>query len=182
MCGQWEKETEVAVAPNLPVAVLLGSDVHTVGEGPMTSVATPNTQITGSQPRGTSGGLIAVTRSQSESTLKTREEPIEDVPAESETGDREEGVDDDDPYVTELPYWGENEVPPPEAPADEGLVANNVEGNSEETQVLDAIPGTLKIWQQEDSSLEKIQRLADGVSMEDPESAVRFYRKDGVLY
>ena len=41
MCGNWEKETEVVVAPNLPVAVLLGSDIHSlVPDKPIADVAT----------------------------------------------------------------------------------------------------------------------------------------------
>ena len=47
MCKQWEKEKRyVAVVPNLPVAVLLGSDVHAVSKILMASFTTTNAQTT----------------------------------------------------------------------------------------------------------------------------------------
>ena len=57
-----------------------------------------------------------------------------------------------------------------------------MEGSLDEIEVLNATLNILKTWQQEDESLEKILKFADGTTMEDPKSSVKFLHKEGVLY
>ena len=198
MCGNWEKETEIAVAPNLPVAVLLGSDIHSlVPDKPTANVATIDAQSAGAELPNVSSGLIAVTRSQFKRKVEqTEAEPSakpRDATGESTAEEepiREEAVDNLD--MTEFPYWGEEEVPVQETwentemPSSDTSavvsVTNHMEGSHDEIEVLNATPDILKTWQQEDESLEKIRKFADGTTMEDPESSVKFLRKEGVLY
>ena len=60
VCGNWEKEMEVAVAPNLPVAVLLG--IHSlIPEKPTANVGTIDAQSAGAELPNVISGLIAVT-------------------------------------------------------------------------------------------------------------------------
>ena len=61
-------------------------------------------------------------------------------------------------------------------------VTNHMVGSHDEIEVLSATPDILKTWQQEDESLEKIRKFADGTTMEDPESSMKFLHREGVLY
>ena len=47
---------QITAAPNLPVAVLIGSDIHTMSKKPITRV-TIATVITGLEQHGTTGGI-----------------------------------------------------------------------------------------------------------------------------
>ena len=198
MCGNWEKEMEVAVAPNLPVAVLLGSDIHSlVSDKPTANVATIDAQSAGAELPNVSSGLIAVMRSQSKRKVEQTEAEPSAKPRDAtgvytaeEEPIREEAVDNLD--MAKFPYWGEEEVTMQETwenteiPSSDTSaivsVTNHMEGSHDEIEVLNATPDILKTWQQEDESLEKIRKFADGTTMEDPESSVKFLCKEGVLY
>ena len=116
VCGNWEKEIEITVASNLPVAVLMWSDIHSlVPDKPITDVVTTDAQSAGAELPDISSGLIAMTPSkfkkkgeQTEAEPLATPKEITGEPAAEVEPIREEVVNN--LAMTELLYWGEKEV------------------------------------------------------------------------
>ena len=140
--GSWQRKTRVVVAPQLPVAVLLGQDI---GE--------PR------QNKGTQKGLAVVTRAQRQQAKKntTRSENLrlkEDIEVDNskrsqveedmqtDVSDEDEGMADEDDQEPELQGKSDGEE------------------DQRERDELNATPAELREWQQKDTSLEKVRSVA----------------------
>ena len=191
--GSWRKKARVAVAPNLPVAVLLGRDVYNEMAGKEEVVQ----------------GLVAVTRSQ---TKKAEEEREREEAKEREATmtslplwmGEEGGVDEGDelgkeavmeegesrgkdPGITAV----EEELEEPlgdgdgrgEAPGgDEAGGESGLAADSGGTTILSASPGQIREWQLADPSLSHMRELADGEAVVDRGNPAHFHYQDGLLY
>ena len=154
--GSWSKEATVAVAPNLPVAVLLGRDIY------------EEAAILGQD--GPARGLAVVTQSKAKAA-DGEENEIEEVMSNLPYFSKEEleGVEAD-----RVPETHED-VKELRGKADSG-------DDDEEKGVLNATPEQIQEWQEEDETLENIRKLIEVESMEDSESGTKFARKGGLLY
>ena len=154
--GPWSKEATVAVAPNLPVAVLLGRDIY------------EQAAILGQD--GPARGLAVVTRSKAKAgdgEENEREEVMSNLPYFS--AEELEGVEADGVSET---HEDDKEL---RGKADSG-------DNGEEKGVLNATPEQIQEWQEADETLENIRKLIEVESMKDSESGTKFARKAGLLY
>ena len=183
--GSWRKKAQVAVAPNLPVAVLLGRDIY---------------QEEPSGDQSVSAGLMVETRAQAKKRTETgNEEPIADTHTcmsdleadagsnqhqedqveeeelPTEEGDPAEGRPDDvlplEPMEEHIPEEGD-QVDAPVTPTATNLT----------TDVLSATPDQIKELQQADPTLRAIRDRIKGGVMEDKSATAKFYYQNSLLY
>ena len=152
--GPWSKEATVVVAPNLPVAVLLGRDVC---EG----AAIPGQD----DP---ARGLAVVTPSKAKATdgkENEREEVISNLPYFS--AEELEGVE-------------ANEGPETHEDNKQLRGKADIGNDDEEKGLLNATPEQIQEWQEADGTLENIRKPVEVESMED--SGTKLTHKAGLLY
>ena len=175
--GKKKQIATVAVAPDLPVPVLLGRDVWSLETNPEKK-----------------SELMVVTRSQKQrETERSHVSPnLEET--STPTGQEEDPASDQTPVDEQrreadlweqLPYESmgqEPDEPVEQEQATDELVEQPEQTTGKElTDVLQATPKELEKWQLEDPSLQKIQELADH-SEGAGDQRVYFYRKGGLVY
>ena len=167
----------VAVAPDLPVPVLLGRDVWSLETNPEKK-----------------SEFMVVTRSQKQRETE-RSHVIPNLEETSTpTGQEEDPASDQTPVDEQrreadlweqLPYESmgqEPDEPVEQEQAIDELVEQPEQTTGEElTDVLQATPKELEKWQLKDPSLQRIQELADH-SEGAGDQRVYFYRKGGLVY
>ena len=160
--GTWQRQSRVVVAPELPVAVLLGRDLYDpVGEeSPVRGLAV----VTRAAKRRAEQAAVM-----SESGKVANESVTPGADLEESTADHEISTPDNPTEVmeTQTPVVPEGEV-----------TGARVQEGSE--QGLPATAVELRAWQQSDPTLEKVR----GLVSEGPAQGERvyFYQQDGLLY
>ena len=141
--GQWECESRVVVAPNLPVDVLLGRDIYDPGQ-PKQSFAV----VTRAQSRRMKQGPL-LHPSTEKNQLSSDEDNDELRGKEEDTLEMEDEEED--------PHAGNG--------GREGSTCQEVEDDAsmDTDSVLTATPAKLKEWQQQDPTLERVRGLAEEV-------------------
>ena len=179
--GKRTQTATVAVAPNLPVPVLLGRDVCSLEPNPEKK-----------------SGFMVITRSQKQrENERSRVSTINPEETSTPTGHEEGSTDDQTPVdeqrreedlAEKLPDESESqEHQEHHEPLDEGQETDEIGEQPEQTtrgeltDVLQATPRELEKWQLEESSLQKIREVANQ-SGDPGEQRVYFYERDGLVY
>ena len=172
--GQWECESCVVVAPNLPVDVLLGRDIYDPGQPKQSFAVVTRAQSRrmehGPSPSGTSP---AVAEEYLSNQMNSNEDSDELRGKEESTpvqGVRE--TDEEDPHAGDGIGKG---------PTCQEVGSVGDEASMDTNGVLAANPAKLKDWQQRDPTLVKVRELAAGGQVGDNARA-SFYYKEGLLH
>ena len=160
--GSWECESRVIAAPNLPVDVLLGRDVydlHNCGKAHHSLAVVTRSKKS------------RVTHGAPQPTVAIDAQPLPQLSQDQPSADGVELRGKEDETVAETVEEAETDDCSEDRTGQDGQTG-------QESGALQATPEQLKLWQQQDPSL---QTVRDRVSV-DRDERVHFYLKDGLIY
>ena len=195
--GPWKREGRVVVASNLPVDVLLGTDLYEAPVFREGQVEQGLAVLTRAQRRGREQERREEQRRE-DKELRGKEDNDETETEASLVQGKSSSVETLDGGQVEGQPECESveqralECQPGKSDEEDGVTEKgevvtqdggaNAEVSVKNGDVLDADPGVMRQWQQLDLSLAKARELAEGSQAEESGGRVHFFYQDGLLY